>query len=534
MEQPKSLTPTWERGTIVGDRYRVVRVIGQGGMGIVYAAEDLKLGCSLRAMKVTRTTLGDSAYSEEAVTLMGLNHPNLPLITDYFASNGTEILIMDYVEGDSLAGILRKSYAGFTFEELRQVGLQLCSALQYLHGQPSAIIHRDLKPSNVMIDRDGHVKLIDFGISRRYKEGQPNDTVQLGTIGFAAPEQQLGLQSDARTDIYGLGALLYHLATAGTKAIDGHRLNAGGRQAPVLRLPTDYPASFAPVLERMLHPTPDRRYQSMAEVEQALLAISSYGHASANQPKGWNKRVCAAEPALVSVMSVSPGAGATLLSISLAMMLGRNGYNVTAAEYIGSSPEWTELLPDKVKREAEVYDPLVAFTDRQTGRKEQNRIKWLAKHAAYVGEREQAARSFEQRLREHGQTFNVVDFSSSWQDRHALHWLKQSKHVIAVGDPFIAKWQVEAVQKLIKLGEELKANGGSLHWIANKDIRFRGRREWLSLFPEPPLAAVPLLPQEAVLNALWSGKWLNDNAVLDYRMNKPLSKILAALSASAK
>ena len=87
MGQINGIVSIWERGTIIGDRYRIVRVIGQGGMGIVYSAEDMKLGCTLRAMKVTCTLLGLSTFSEEAVSLMGLNHPNLPLITDYFAPN---------------------------------------------------------------------------------------------------------------------------------------------------------------------------------------------------------------------------------------------------------------------------------------------------------------------------------------------------------------------------------------------------------------------------------------------------------------
>ena len=414
------------------------------------------------------------------------------------------------------------------------MGLQLCSALHYLHHQPSAIIHRDLKPSNVMIDREGHVKLIDFGISRRYKEGQPYDTVQLGTIGFAAPEQQLGKQSDARTDIYGLGALLYHAATGGERLIGAQRSGDNGRQDPMLRLPGDYPSSFTSVLERMIHSMPDLRYQSMMEVEQALRAFSSYEHKTASGPKGWKARLSAGKPPLVSVLSISPGAGATMLSISLATMLGRSGCDVTAAEYFEVPPEWIELLPASAKREIEEeHGQFVAYSETLGKRRGGARINWLAKHAVYEEDPEQAARAFEHQLRLHGQAVNIIDLSSSWQNRHAMHWLGQSKHVIAVGDPFVAKWQVGAVQKLVRLGEELKNSGGSLHWIANKDIRFQGRREWMSLFPDPPLAVVPLLPQDAVLNALWNGKLMNDSDVLDYRLNKALSKICAMVRASA-
>ncbi|MEK3881322.1 protein kinase [Paenibacillus sp. PL2-23] len=527
----------WEKGTVIGGRYRVVRAVGQGGMGIVYAVEDLKLGSTLRAMKVTRGQLGESVYSEEAVTLMGLNHPNLPLITDYYSPqqmDGHEILIMDLVEGESLADMMKSACSGFAFPELLHIGLQLCSALHYLHQQPSAIIHRDLKPSNVMIDREGRVKLIDFGISRRYKEGQAFDTVQLGTVGFAAPEQQRGTQSDVRTDIYGLGALLYHMATGGSvMAVRGAEASVG-RHSRMVGLPDDYPPAFGSVLERMLQPVPQHRYQTMQAVDQALRAFTSYGSASLDRTKDWRSRANARKPHLVSVLSIAPGAGATLLSISLAFMLSRRGAEVTAAEYFGVAPEWTELLPAKVRHEAEELDRAVAYREKPSKRSGRSRAKWLARQTNYGGDAEQAAREFEQQLRQHSQAVTVIDFSSSWQDRHAMYWLRQSKHVIAVGDPFIAKWQVGALQRLIKLGEELKASDGRLHWIANKDVRFKGRQEWLSLFPEPPLASVPLLPQDALLGMLWSGKWIHDHTVLDYRLNKPLSKICEAVSSSVE
>lgn len=524
MRPQEAVLPVWKQGAVVGGRYRIAHVIGQGGMGVVYAVQDMKLGGTLRAMKVTSARRGLSAYSDEAHTLMNLSHPNLPLITDYFppeANQGLEALIMDYVEGDTIAGIMANTPKGFTFSELVQIGLQLCSALQYLHNQPSAIIHRDLKPSNVMIDRKGHVKLIDFGISRRFKEGQVFDTVKLGTVGFAAPEQQSGKQSDVRTDIYGLGALLYHMATNGA----GHagELIREGRRQPVLRLPKDMPSSFGMMLERMVQPLPEHRYQSMTEVEHALRSFDSHVKGIEEAP-AWEKRMDGAKQPIVSVLSISPGSGATLLAITIAMMLGRKGIPVTASEYYGVPPEWVELLPGS-KKSAEEAAMMPGIADRFVKRRNGHNINWLAHHSDYGSDREQDARMFQQQLQQNSHAINIIDFSSCWHDQHAMFWLKQSQHVIAVGDPFIAKWQVGQVQKLMKLGEELKAKGCALHWAANKDVRFRGRREWLALFPEQPITAVPLLPQDAVLNMLWSGKWVTDNAVLDYRLSRAVAKI---------
>lgn len=517
--------PEWKQGMIVGGRYRITRVVGQGGMGVVYAVQDLKLGGTLRAMKVTFARSGLSAYSDEAHTLMNLSHPNLPLITDYFppeSNQGLEALIMEYIEGDTVAGIMAKSPGGITFSELLHIGLQLCSALRYLHSQPSAIIHRDLKPSNVMIDREGHVKLIDFGISRRFKEGQAFDTVKLGTIGFAAPEQQAGKQSDIRTDIYGLGALLYYMATKGTGVVDG--TSRDGRRMPVLRMPKDIPSSFGFVLERMVQALPEHRYQTMMEVELALRSFDTQVRLTDEEPMRWETQKEGGKPPIVSVLSVSPGAGATFLAITTAIMLGRKGIPVTAAEYYGVLPEWVELLPGSKKDANEdVLRP--GIPDRFVHRRKGKNVNWLALRSDDASDREQDARMFQQQLQQNSHAVTIIDFSSSWHDQHAMFWLKQSQLVIAVGDPFIAKWQVGHLQKLIQLGEELKVRGGSLLFAANKDVRFRGRREWLELFPEQPLTAVPLLPQDAVLNMLWSGKWVTDNTVLDYRLSRAISKI---------
>lgn len=501
-------------GAIVGGRYKVIRTLGQGGMGIVYAVEDMRLEGTLRAMKVTAKKQGQGAYSEEANTLMKLSHPSLPLITDYFPSEdseGMEALVMDYIDGETIAALMRKSSNGFTFPELIHIGLQLCSALHYLHTLPSPIIHRDLKPSNVMMDAKGQAKLIDFGISRHYKEGQPFDTVKLGTIGFAAPEQQSGKQSDARTDIFGLGALLFFMATNGASITTGAD-RKGGQFAALKEWPGTMPPAFASLLERMTLPVPEHRFQTMKEVEQAFRAIMPQAQTLVREPNRWDTPMSFAHPFYVSVLSLSPGAGATMLSITLAKLLGRRGCAVTAAEYYDVPPEWCELLPANSRPD------------------ESGIVHWLANHSNGVSERELDERLFDQMLKQFDSGVHVIDFSSCWHNSRTMYRLLRSRHIIVVGDPFIAKWQVEHIQELMKLGRELNQKGGAMHWIANKDVRFRGRREWLSLFPERPLTAVPLLPQETLLNTLWCGKWITDNSLLDHKLSKaltPLSDLIA-------
>ena len=245
-----------EPAEVLADRYRIIGTIGKGGMGIVYAVADLKLDGRLMAAKVTASAPdGSNRYSMEAYMLMKLRHPNLPLIADYIRldSIGCEVLVMEYIEGHTLSEYLAESAGGVPFPLLVSVGLQLCSALYYLHTQTPMIIHRDLKPSNVIIDSKGHARLIDFGISRHYKSGQAQDTTLLGTWGFAAPEQEGGGQSDERTDIYGLGsaALLYR------KRRGGLRQRSPQQNTPEQTAAGAYsPPAFAAVLDQMLQPEP--------------------------------------------------------------------------------------------------------------------------------------------------------------------------------------------------------------------------------------------------------------------------------------
>ena len=234
---------TFESGTLIGGRYRIHGLIGRGGMGEVYAAEDLRLQGKIRALKANRSSVGTGLRSaEEAGLLMRLNHPHLPLIVDYFPPSGSEtveLVVMDYIDGITLQAYMEQHGGIVPTPRVIEIGMQLAEALRYLHGQQPAIIHRDLKPTNVMIDRSGFVRLIDFGIAREFKPGQVKDTVTLGTPGFAAPEQEGDRQSDARTDVFGLGALLHYLLAGSMSRTGGNKgrggFEAGGRSGRVRR-----------------------------------------------------------------------------------------------------------------------------------------------------------------------------------------------------------------------------------------------------------------------------------------------------------
>ncbi|MGD8905118.1 MAG: serine/threonine-protein kinase, partial [Anaerolineae bacterium] len=207
-------------GTVLNSQYRIVRLVGGGGMAWVYQVEELPAGSGiLWALKELRPQTEDKAeqaaarrlFEQEAKLLRGLDHVNIPKIADYFEENGRACLVMEFVWGESLEKRLEATNAPLLETDVLKWAIQLCDALEYLHNLQPPIIFRDMKPSNVMVTNTGLVKLIDFGIARTYKAGKKRDTVAMGSENYAAPEQWGKGQTDARSDVYALGATIYHL-----------------------------------------------------------------------------------------------------------------------------------------------------------------------------------------------------------------------------------------------------------------------------------------------------------------------------------
>ncbi|NIK76615.1 serine/threonine-protein kinase [Paenibacillus castaneae] len=527
-----SFTP-FRKGEVYNDRYRIAGLLGNGGMSVVYAVEDLKLEGTLRAMKVT-VPLPDRSgrYNDEASTLIKLNHPHLPLIVDYFPpSEGSfEVLVMDYINGLTLKEWIESRSMGISFPEMITVARQLCSALIYLHSQIPPIIHRDLKPSNVMIDHMGHVKLIDFGISRQFKEGQQQDTVQLGTVGYAAPEQAGGGQSDERTDVYGLGALLYYLASGGEVYRPNETIGAANQSLKALQRVV--PKPFILALERMLQTNPQYRYRSMLEVDSVLQSFvhsAEDKHASMTQLK--TPQLHSSHQIRVCFLSLSPGSGATFLALSVAALLSKQDVPVTAIEYAGLRPEWHAWLPQHTKRA--VVNPYSAtvIDERYDHYKDDNsKSNWLALKPHEMANEANQEQKYEQMVRLINGMVQVIDLSGKWEEPQALRQLLQSRFVFVVADPSVAKWQASDLRKLEKIKVELLKNGAAMSWIANKDIRFRGRNEWLSLFPAIPDAVIPLFSPDMMLNLLWGGRSITDDARLSRRLQRALKPVFTMLN----
>ncbi len=258
-------------------RYRIVEKLGQGGFGAIYKVEDMLFNDATRAVKEMgmrglspqETQEAIVAFRNEALLLANLAHPNLPRIYDHFEEHGRWYLVMDYIHGETLEKRLAGAPGGkLTVTQVIEIGLQLCTVLSYLHNHQPPIIFRDLKPDNVMITADSQLYLVDFGIARFFKPGQARDTVSLGTPGYAAPEQYGRGQTTIRSDIYSLGATLYHLVSGIHPGLHPFLVQA-------LELDTLIPgnAALETLIMGMLELKEDRRPQDTGVVKQELLRI---------------------------------------------------------------------------------------------------------------------------------------------------------------------------------------------------------------------------------------------------------------------
>jgi serine/threonine protein kinase len=264
---------------MLNGRYRIMRALGKGGMGTVYMAEHVRLD-TIVAVKEVQGPTGDEDESREdldrceheARFLVRLNHPNLPKVTDAFIerdlfANDCFYLVMEYIEGVTLESRLQESPDALAVPQVIEWGLQIADVLGYLHSQDPPIIFRDLKPSNVMVQPDGNIRLIDFGIARRFQPGANKDTSLLGSVGYSPPEQFGRHQTDARSDIYAFAATLHHLLTRRDPVLQPFKF------PPARVLNPAVPESLSRLLDTCLAMEPDARPQSIEAVVQGLLAV---------------------------------------------------------------------------------------------------------------------------------------------------------------------------------------------------------------------------------------------------------------------
>jgi len=275
-------------GTVLKNKYQIIELVKRGGMGAIFKVKETSSG-KIWALKELLDLDTDQQerennlkmFQEEARLLSTLSHPNIPQVVAYFADNNKNYLVMDFITGENLEEKLNKTLQKGEMLPLKQVlewACQICRVLDYLHNhKPTPIIFRDLKPANIMVTNEGIVKLIDFGIARTYKIGKRKDTFIFGTINYASPEHRGSAQTDHRSDIYTLGATLYHLLT-GYPPVPFHTPTGGSlvKKNPLLPYQVEVMIIKAMAQDKLA------RYQSAGEMLSALQSL--LGHSSPVQP----------------------------------------------------------------------------------------------------------------------------------------------------------------------------------------------------------------------------------------------------------
>lgn len=259
-------------GQVLNERYQIIKEIGKGGMSTVYQARDLSTGNLLAVKDVKRTGKeANQAIEQSLVTegnmLMKLSNSHLPRIYDIIENADSFMMVMDFIEGESLDKVIARDGAQ-PMDRVLDWGMQICEVFEYLHNQPTPIIYRDMKPANVILKPDGHLMMIDFGTARTQKFGvvMAADTLCLGTAGFAAPEQFGGFgQSTPKTDIFCLGATLYNMITGHSPSDRPQGILPLEKWNPALK---DTPISY--IIYKCTRNDPEQRYQTARELYNDL------------------------------------------------------------------------------------------------------------------------------------------------------------------------------------------------------------------------------------------------------------------------
>jgi len=274
-------------GDVLRERYIIIGLIGAGGMGAVYQADDNRLTGRQCAIKETlpHPTLSDSAaqatrrqFYQEASTLARLDHPGLPKVSDYFSEGDRDYLVMDFVPGQDLLEIVTEAARNGRFLNESTVLAwidQLCDTLSYLHSRQPVVLHRDVKPANIKLTPENRVKLVDFGLVKPLDPEDPNTLTGLqgaGSLPYAPLEQyvdHLG-HTDARSDLYALGATVYHLVTGRIPASAQERFLTPESLAPPDDINPQISPGVAQAILMAMAPHPKDRSPSVARWQQIL------------------------------------------------------------------------------------------------------------------------------------------------------------------------------------------------------------------------------------------------------------------------
>lgn len=285
------------------DRYKIIGFIGSGGMGTVYLADDNRLEgrqCAIKEILLL-SNLSDAViqnvrkqFRQEASTLARLDHPGLPKVSDFFSIDERDYLVMDFVPGKDLLEMTNEARRDTCFLDQMTVLNwihQICDTLIYLHSRQPPVLHRDIKPANIKLTPDNRVKLVDFGLVKPFDPNDPSTLTGLqgaGSLPYAPLEQyvdHLG-HTDGRSDLYALGATMYHLLTGNTPASAQERFIMPESLPPLQKINPDISPGLSKVVLAAMAPHPKDRPVSVEAWQQMLHSIDTTQPIEVNSPAG--------------------------------------------------------------------------------------------------------------------------------------------------------------------------------------------------------------------------------------------------------
>ena len=528
-------------GDVLEEKYRITGLLGKGGTGHVYLAENIRLG---NEWAVKEVGLGGEVRAdilEESEILRKLNHHSIPRIVDIIEHENFLYLIEDYFAGVNLKELI-KAREDCSEADVIRWAKQLCEILIYLHSiKPNPIIYRDMKPGNIIIDNENNAKLIDLGIAREYKEDQDSDTSYIGTRGYAAPEQYSGAnQTDERTDVYGLGAALYHAVTGANPNEPPYRI------VPVRQNNKSLSKDIERIIAKCTQNDPGLRYQNVNELLTDLNNMHRFNSAA----NAVGSTVYTSLPAkLVVIGSLSPRAGSSFITANLAAAVAARNVSSAVIESPVNFPYFYDALFIREKTNGSYVSRSHKIKDsHEIDRSDvfvENGISWIALDPTQFSIKNWTYDNMMKLIYSVKHTSIVLlDVSTFWVHSSVQPILGQADNIILVVDPDpvlldrtmkidyeglgIGEECIPQESRTIELLKECKNRGScDIDIIVNK---FTGFVEKYQLcLPFNPLVYLPHIDPVEVYKALWEGSLLYSNPDFKTIFDEGFSPIIEKL-----